>query len=303
MKVLITGSNGLLGQKLLQTLHREQYDLIGCDLADSAYITKIPHDYIKLDLTNRKSTIDVIKECKAGVIILTAGMTNVDGCEREKAKCWQANVTTTENILLGAMKVNSKVVFISTDYIFDGRQGPYDENAVPNPINYYGRSKLAAENLIRGSKVPWLIARTIVLYGTGVKIKSSFVTWLLKELRAGKPVNIVTDQWGNVTLVDDLAAGIERCILLDRQGLYNMGGKDFMSRFEFSRRIAEFFDLDMELIHPITTASLKQDAPRPLKSGLITDKAERELFIKFRNTEQSLEIYMAQEKDFTSESL
>ncbi|MDP8238506.1 MAG: SDR family oxidoreductase [Candidatus Hatepunaea meridiana] len=291
MKILITGSNGLLGQKLLSVLTKDTNELYGIDLADKAIVNNILHQYECLNLTNTKTTIDAILGIGPDIIIHTAATTAVDNCEQEKELCWNSNVLTTENIIKASKKTGSKVIFISSDYVFDGKNGPYSEEDLPNPINYYGRSKLAAENMLRGSGLNWTIVRTIVLYGIGINTRSSFVTWLLRQLRTGNTVQIVNDQWGNTTIVDDLATGIERITMLDRKGIYNIASHDYMNRYEFAVKIAEFFDLDCGLISSITTSSLNQPADRPLRSGLKVDKAEKELYISFRTLAEALTLY------------
>ena len=295
MRIFITGSNGLLGQKLLHTFSTNIHELTGCDLADGSLIADVIHSYRQMDITDRRQTMTVTGELAPQVIVHTAAMTEVDRCETEKEMCWRINVIGTENVLDGASRVGAKVIFISSDYIFDGKNGPYDEEAVPNPICYYGRSKLAAENLIRGSGLDWTIIRTIVLYGCGVNVRSSFVTWLLGALRAGKRVHIVNDQWGNTTLVDDLAVGIERTLILGKSGIFNVAGRGYRTRCEFALRIAKIFNLSSDLISPISTGELRQAAPRPLRSGLVIDKAERELYISFRTMDESLKLYKNQE--------
>ncbi|MFC2149960.1 dTDP-4-dehydrorhamnose reductase [Calditrichota bacterium] len=298
MKILITGANGLLGQKLQTVLTGEIYDLYCTDLQDSSVLQQ-DSPYYKLNLIDKSSTTDLIESLSPDIIIHTAAMTDVDGCELNKEDCWKINVGTTENIVNVAVKTESKLIFMSTDYIFDGEMGPYNEDALPSPISYYGRSKLAAENSIRGSELEWCILRTIILYGTGVNIKSSFVSWLLSQLRQNKAVRIVNDQWGNTTLVDDLALAIDRIIILEKTGIFNAAGMGYMSRYEFAQEIAAYFELDGSLISAISTEQLGQPAKRPLKSGLITTKAERELFLAFRTVNESLRVYKEQEKHFT----
>lgn len=295
-KILITGSNGLLGQKLLNVLDSDVDNLVGIDLTNESFIKNIPHQYHRLDLTNRKLTSDCICTIEPQVIIHTAAMTAVDKCEIEKEACWKVNVNATDHIISAAQKIKAKVIFISSDYIFNGKKGPYREDDLPDPVGYYGKSKLAAENMLRGSSLDWAIVRTIVLYGVGIKVRASFVTWLLKELRAQKSVNIVNDQWSNTTMVDDLAAGIMRIIDLERSGIYNIAGKGYLNRYEFALKIAEFFELNPDLIHPISTKSLNQSAKRPMRSGLEIDKAERELYLSFRTVDQALKLYKHQEE-------
>lgn len=297
MKVFITGICGLLGQKLAQTLSSDIYDVEGCDLYPQTLIPEISHRYYPLDLRDREATMKVIGDSRPNAIIHTAAMTDVDGCERNRELCWKSNVVATENVLKSAEKVGARLIFISTDYIFNGKSGPYKEEDTPDPINYYGRSKLAAENLIRGSKIDWTILRTIVLYGYAKNARASFITWLLKELRQGHTVRIVNDQWGNTTIADDLAKAIDRVLLLGKSGIYHIGGRGYQTRYQFALTAAQLFGLDPNLIIPITTAELNQPAPRPLRSGLVVDKAEKELFIIFHTSEEALEIYKSQEKE------
>lgn len=292
-RILITGCNGLLGQKLFEKLNRPSNTLFGIDLGDDPLI-KIDN-YIQQDLTKTNATISLIKEISPDVIVHAASMTNVDRCEIEKDACWKGNVTTTESICKGAKRVNSRIIYISTDYIFDGQSGPYGEEDLPNPINYYGKSKLAGENLVRGSQVPNTIVRTIVLYGYGKQLKSSFISWLLGELRKSNKVRIVNDQWGNTTLVDDLGDAIDRTIDLSYTGIVNVGGTEFLTRYELARIAAEVFNLDSDLIVPISTTELNQRALRPVKSGLIVEKAIKELDLKLHDVSESLEIYKQQE--------
>lgn len=287
-KIFITGSNGLLGRKLMEVLDG-LYNLIGCDLHSEPI--NVEHPYLSLDLTDRRRTIDTIREISPDLIVHTAAMTNVDRCELEKEACWRNNVTATEHIILGADKTSSKIVFLSTDYIFNGSGGPYSEDDRPDPISYYGRSKLAAENLLRGSRLDWAIVRTIVLYGHG---SNNFLSWLLGELEAVRPVRIVNDQWGNMTFVDDLAVGIGRVIDTNFSGIVNISGDEFMDRYQFACRIADFFGLDTGLITPVTTAQLQQPASRPLKSGLKTEKAKRELGFYHRTIDEVLNVYKMQ---------
>lgn len=296
MRVLITGCNGLLGQKLTNTLGSVRYDLFGIDLGDEGLLHDRLEQYHKLDIVKRRDTVSLIQNIHPDVIVHTAAMTGVDACEREKEKCWQINVVGTDNIVMGASRTGAKLVFISSDYVFDGKKGPYSEEDPPNPICYYGKSKLAAENLIRGSALHWTIIRTIVLFGLGINIRSCFVTWLLKMLRERQDVYIVSDQWGNVTLVDDLARAIERVILLERLGLFHVGGSEYLTRCELARQAAAIFELDANLIRPVLTEELHQPAPRPLKSGIDIEKAEKELYISFHNVGDSLRIYREQEQ-------
>lgn len=281
----------MLGQKLVAALSTDQHDVIALDLGSEAVTNFDGSAYFQHDLTDRRSTSELIKRLQPEAIIHAAAMTAVDLCESERERSWNVNVKATESLAHLAASVGARMFYISTDYVFDGEKGPYSENDLPNPVSYYGKSKLAGENAIRGKSDDWTIIRTIVLYGCGSGVKSSFVMWLLGELRAGRPVRIVNDQWGNTTLAEDLVEAIARLLASGKHGLFHMGGRDYLTRLEFAVRVARFFNLDERLIHPITTVELQQPAKRPLRSGLITEKAERELYYKFRDVEESLSIY------------
>jgi dTDP-4-dehydrorhamnose reductase len=187
------------------------------------------------------------------------------------------NVVGVENLVHAAKLTGAHVIQVSTDYIFDGKAGPYAEEDRPNPISYYGRTKLAAENLLRTSNVPHTIVRTMVLYGHARKVKPNFALWLIRELQEGRPVNVVSDQVGSPTLADDLGYGIVKILELKKSGVYNISGPDIVSRYDFAREIAKAFKFNAKLITPVKTASLNQPAPRPLKSGFIILKAQVEL--------------------------
>lgn len=242
---------------------------------DNTVTEDVVHSYLTMDLSDRASTTKLIVEHEPDVIIHAGAMTNVDLCESEREKCWDVNVNGTEHIIQAAESVGAKLMFLSTDYIFDGKSGPYNEEDRPNPVSYYGRSKLAAENAIRGSRIEWIIVRTIVLYGHSCHGGHSFLTWLIGSLREGKPVRIVNDQWSNATFVDDLAHAIKSLTDSDYIGIFNIAGDEIITRYEFSRRIADHFKLDKSLITPISTSELDLPAGRPLRSGLITEKAEK----------------------------
>jgi len=301
MRILITGSNGLLGQKLTRALGGGMHELDGFDLQATPFLPGERITHHQQDITSGKATLEAIRRLEPDLIIHAAAMTNVDRCETEKETCWNANVRATETIARAARKCGSRLIYISTDYVFDGEAGPYNEEAIPNPLSYYGKSKLGGENAVRGSGADWTIIRTIVLYGAGVGLGASFLTWLLRELRAGKPVSIVTDQWGNMTIADDLAAAIERVVQLDKRGLFHMGGKGYMTRFEFALRAARFFGQDESLIKPVVTADLKMlVAKRPMKSGLATEKAERELYYQFQDFDAAMRSYQLSEREIPS---
>ena len=244
--------------------------------------------YRQLDTTQRAMVESIVEEFEPHIIVNAAGMTNVDRCELEREAAWRANVTGVENLIRAAKLAGATLLHISTDYVFDGKRGPYNELDRPNPICYYGRTKLASENLVHTSGLPAAIVRTMVLYGIGHKVKQNFAIWLLKSLSEGKPIRVVDDQIGNPTLADDLAYGILKIIELNRKGMYHIAGPDIVSRYDFAVSLAGVFDFDKKLITPVKTSVMKQSAQRPLKSGLITLKAQTDLGLTLSGIGQGL---------------
>lgn len=285
MRVLITGCNGLLGQNLIR-LAPPDAEIAGLDLAESSLLTVAK--YFSVDLGDRREVLEAVSEWQPQWIVNAAAFTDVDGAETKRDLCWRVNVTAVENLVYACRKVAASIAHVSTDYIFDGQHGPYGEEDAPNPIGYYGRSKLAGENVLVTSRVAHVIARTMVLYGYGLSVRPNFVTWLIDKLQQGERVRIVTDQFGNATLADELALALWRMTEVDAGGVYHVAGRDVVSRYAFAMAIAHAFALDADLITAITTDQLRQAAPRPMKSGLKVDKVVRTLGVSLSTTAEGL---------------
>jgi dTDP-4-dehydrorhamnose reductase len=221
-------------------------------------------------------------------IINTAAMTNVDACEEKKQEAWFANATFVEQVSRIALIIEAHFIHFSTDYVFDGLKGPYNESDQPNPISYYGKSKLAGENAVLKSHAKNTVIRTNVVYGLTNNHQHDFVQWILQNADAAKSMNIVDDQFSNPTLTDDLALAVKRIIEKQRCGLYHIGGNTHCNRLEFALEIAKMFHLDEALFHPIKTKELNQPALRPLNGGLINLKAHTDLGISFSSITEGL---------------
>lgn len=294
MKVLLTGSNGLLGQAITSIFSRESdIELIQTSAEEKSYLD-YGYTYKTLDITQKDDVKKNVEFYEPDVIINCAAFTNVDKCETERELTWKINVDGVKNLIIAARRSGSKIVHFSTDYIFDGKNGPYIESSVPNPISFYGREKLASENSLITSDIRFTIIRTLVLFGIGNKVKPNFALWMLEELRNNRPVNIVTDQISNVTMIDDLAFGTLKIVEKDCSGIYNIAGSDILSRYDFALKMCEVFKLNKSLVMPITTAMLNQPAPRPLRSGLITLKMESELGFRTMDSLESLRLLKVQ---------
>ena len=278
-RILITGSNGMLGQRAVQFYSsKENVELLATSVEDKSVVDSV--EYVASDIKDRESIKKIIYDYCPDFIVHTAAFTNVDLSEKLREDAWKINVKGVEYIGEAARAIDAHIIHISTDYIFDGKNGPYDENATPDPIGYYGRTKLASENALRISGTFFSILRTNVLYGIALNSRPDFVRWVVNSLRNKQEIRIVKDQIGNPTFIDDLVQAINKIIEFRKTGVYNIGGKEFLSRYDFTIRIADFFNLDKRLIIPITTEELKQPARRPLKSGLLILKAETELGYK-----------------------
>jgi dTDP-4-dehydrorhamnose reductase len=286
-RIIITGANGMLGQRAVEYYSsKENVELLATSVEDKSVIDSA--DYISCDIKSRDKIKKVIYDYCPDFIIHTAAFTNVDLSEKMREDAWKINVKGVEYIAEAARAIDAQIIHISTDYIFDGKNGPYHENDLPNPIGYYGRTKLASENALKISGTLFTILRTNVLYGFARNSRPDFVRWVINSLTKKERIRIVKDQINNPTFIDDLVQAINKIIEFKRTGIYNIGGKEFLSRLEFTNRIAAYFKLDRNLITPITTEELNQPARRPLKSGLWTLKAETELGYKPHSISESL---------------
>ncbi len=286
MKILITGSNGLLGQKLVYKLRNQSgIECIATARGENRLVKQDGYTYESLDITNPKNVEEVFTKFLPEVIINTAAMTNVDACELEKENAWLMNASSVdyqvkvlESLKNKRPKYSPHFIHLSTDFIFDGAHGPLDENEKPNPLSYYAETKLEAEKIVMASSLDWAIARTVLVYGIVDNMsRSNIVLWVKSNLEQGKTINVVDDQFRTPTLAEDLADG---CILIAKKrakGIYNISGKDFYSILELANTVADYYGLDKSLIKPSKSADIKQPAKRPPITGFIIEKAKREL--------------------------
>jgi dTDP-4-dehydrorhamnose reductase len=288
-RILICGANGLLGQRLSLMLSTQtDYEVLNTSIERSFVFDNMLFDYNQLDITNRSDVKSLASSFQPDVIFNAAAATNVDWCESNREEAWKSNVTAVENLAEATRKVGAKLIHVSTDYVFDGKNGPYNEEVQPYPVGYYGRTKLASENAIRTADISNVILRTIVLYGSGIGVKANFALWVINNLKSGKPINVVDDQIGNPTYVGDLALAMIKAFELNREGIFHIGGGEQLSRYDFAVQAAKVFDLDASLIKRIKTSDLNQASPRPMISGFITLKAETQLGMRFLNTTEGL---------------
>ncbi|RMF07025.1 MAG: dTDP-4-dehydrorhamnose reductase [Candidatus Neomarinimicrobiota bacterium] len=259
-KVLITGAAGQLGRAVM-TRFPKRYSCLGTDVANTR------SGIVYMDITSRSSIQGVVNQFRPDVILNLAAMTHVDRCEEQPQLAQRINTEAVQNLL---DCFSGYFIHISTDYVFDGRSGPYSEGDPTHPINVYGQTKCASEHIVLDSGNPALVVRTNVVFDY-LPTQASFMTFVIDSLRQGKSIRIVDDQWNNPTWTVDLAAALERMLQQGHQGLIHYGGADYLDRYSFAHLIADVFDLNPALIHRIKTEDLHQPAPRPRKGGLKTD--------------------------------
>jgi dTDP-4-dehydrorhamnose reductase len=295
MKILVTGANGLLGQKLSMLLLHDKtvYPVLTAREKLTFGITQ--GEFTPLDITNGNAAKEVLTRVKPDVVINTAAMTLVDKCETEQETCWRANVTSVENLIAACKLTNTHLIHVSTDFIFDGNHGPLDESAKANPVNFYGKSKLAAEDLIIKSGISFSILRTVLVYGvTHDMSRTNIVLWVKENLEQGKTIRVVNDQWRTPTLAEDLAMGCYLAAVKKASGIYNISGKDFITPYDIAMKTAAFFKLDKTLIVPSDSRQFTQTAQRPLKTGFIIEKARKELGYEPHSFEEGLALLAQQ---------
>jgi dTDP-4-dehydrorhamnose reductase len=281
MKILLTGANGLLGQKLVQLLLQQPaLEVIATARGANRLSDLHPNlRFVSLDVTNAAQVRQVLAQEQPTHVIHTAAMTQVDECELHQAACWMQNVTAVEYLAAACADLNVHLTHLSTDFIFNGTEGPLSEEALPDPISHYGASKLAAERVVQAtSGLRWAIARTVLVYGTvhggG---RSNIVLWVRDSLRKGQKIKVVDDQWRTPTLAEDLALGCWLLAQHSAQGIYHISGRELLTPYQMAEQVADFFGLDTALLERVDSTTFTQPARRPLRTGFYIKKAECEL--------------------------
>ncbi|AKP50149.1 SDR family oxidoreductase [Cyclobacterium amurskyense] len=298
-KILITGANGLLGQKIIKEILIEgKYDAIATGRGDCRLPTEWDgYIYEEMDITNLKDVIDVFRVYSPDYVIHAASMTDVDRCEVNRHDCFEQNVTATLNIMKGSELAKSHLIFISTDFIFDGKNGPYDELAKPNPLNYYGKTKIETEIALQDYKYNWAIVRTNLVYGIAHDMsRSNIILWVKKGLEQNKELSLVDDQFRTPTLAEDLANGCLLIVEKNATGVFNISGDELLTPYDMAMMTANFFDLSIEGIKKTDSSIFAQVAARPLKTGLDISKAKNILGFKPKTFKEGIAILAKQIK-------
>jgi dTDP-4-dehydrorhamnose reductase len=262
---------------------KDDYEVVGID----KYVPEGEKD-LTVDITEKEETLKSIATTAPSVVVHTAAETNVDRCETERGLARKINVDGTANIAAACTRIGAELLFISTDYVFDGRKGNYTETDEPSPISFYGLSKLEAERIVASASLNALIVRASVLYGWH-PCKLNFATWVLKGLREHQTLKVVNDHINSPTFAGNLADAIRTAIERNSRGILHIAGSERVSRFDFARRIAKRFDLDESLLIPVEMRDLSWIARRPRDSSLNVGKAEKELGIELFGVERGLD--------------
>lgn len=274
MRLLVTGASGLLGSKLTKLATTKNFKVY------SAHHKNTPKHGtpMQFDISKKTSTEKAFNEVKPDIVVHAAALTHVDRCEVQKELAWEINVQGTENVAQLCRKHETYLVYVSTDYVFNGEKGNYRETDLPAPINHYGTTKLKGEEHVQSLAPDACIARTSVVYGsipaTG---KTNFTLWLLDKLRRDEEVKIVTDQTNSPTLNTNLANMILKIVERRLTGIYHLAGATALSRYDFAKALAEEFDLNTQLIKPATSKEIDWIAKRPRNSSLNVAKATQTL--------------------------
>lgn len=281
MKILLTGANGLLGSYLVPELGRHGHEVMAtgigpCRLQIQPEWGNIV--YRTLDITDPGQVTREMESFCPQVIIHAAAHTQADFCEIHQVACWDVNVTATRFIIEAARKLNAFMVYVSTDFVFDGKAGPYKESDTPAPVNYYGCTKRVAEKAVMASGLDWSIARTVLVYGkTDSVARTTIISWVAEKLNKGEKIKVVSDQYRTPTYAGDLATGLRLIAEKKITGIFHLSGKELMTPFDMALKTADFLGLDKSLVEKVDASVFAQPAIRPLKTGFVIDKAINEL--------------------------
>jgi len=274
-RILVTGSNGFIGRETLSILIKDRdIEVIALSRGKNRHPSHPNYTYIDADVCDEAIMEAIIASHRPDVVIHTVAMAQVEACEENPVLCREINVNPVRTLVSLAVRYGFHLIYLSTDFIFDGENGPYTETDDPHPLNEYGRSKLQAEQLIQSSSIRWSIVRTILVYGLPHdENRSNIVLWIKNSLAGGKEIKVVTDQIRMPTLVSDLA---EACITIAKQGvtgIFHISGEESMSIHDIALQVSGCWNLDQSLIKPVSANLLPSAVARPKATGFILDRA------------------------------
>lgn len=269
----------MVGSWLAEKLSTSSHSICASAKGPNRLSNHLFHDrcvFKSLDITDEENVNQVLTSFQPDSIIHCAAMTQVDECEAQKSTCYKTNVEGTLHLINAALEINARFCYVSTDFVFNGENGPYKETDLTSPVNYYGQTKELAEMHVMNSGLHWSIIRTILLYGKKGPIqRSSFIHWVCENLQAHRPIKVVQDQIRTPTYVPDLVNGILLTVEKGAQGIFHISGSERLSPYEMALRVANHLGLDTGLIEPVDASTFSQLGKRPQKTGFIIEKAKR----------------------------
>jgi dTDP-4-dehydrorhamnose reductase len=300
-RILVTGANGLLGQALVRRLSGSpDHEVVATARNDDPRFD-VPCEYTPMDVTTPDEVTAVVEDFAPDVVVNCAAVSDVAECDENRNRAWAVNARAVRTLAKQCRATDAHLVQVSSDFVFNGKNGPYDERARPDPVNYYGRTKLAGENVLREFDfLDWAIVRTVLLYGTAKDLsRSNVVLWIIDQLSKGEVIHVVNDQWRTPTFAPDLADGIVRLVDREKTGIYHLSGREMVTIDELAQTVAQVFDFDTSLIDPVPSHYFENAVERPSKTGFIILKAETELDYDPRPLEEGLRT-VGQELDLLS---
>jgi len=286
-KMLLTGPRSRLGSRLLEAAQKKGWVTVGLDRIQT-------EGFLTADITDRKKVFEAIRNETPDVVVHTAAFTNVDACEREKDAAWNINVLGTENVALACQEVGTRLIHVSTDFVFDGQAGPYCEDDQPLPINVYGHTKWESEKKVKEICPEALTVRICAPYDWNTVAAPNFIMWLVQQLRLKSKVRIFTDQWNTPAYLPQVSQTILDCFEKKLSGILHLSGKEFISRYDFALKVCRIFQMDEALISPCTSTEFKQVARRPLKAGLKVERIEKLLGIPMLRADEGIRLTFEQ---------
>jgi dTDP-4-dehydrorhamnose reductase len=279
MDILITGANGFLGYYLAEKLLAKNYSVIATGKGECRlpFTNNKNFHYLPMDFTDPYAVHDVFEQTKPGVVVHAGAMSRPDECELNQMQAYLVNVEATVHLLINAAEYKCFFIFLSTDFVFDGESGMYSEDAIPVPVNYYGKTKLEAEQAVKEYEYDSAIVRTVLVYGKNHSGRSNFLSIVKEKLEKTEGYSVVDDQWRTPTYVEDLADGIVSIIEKKASGIFHISGKDILTPYQMAVKTAAFLGYDSKLIKRVTAAEFTQPAKRPPKTGFVIEKARKEL--------------------------
>jgi len=290
MKILITGANGFLGHYLISQLLSLQAELIATGRGDCRFPFKQTENFIyrSLDFTDPYEVHDLFEKIQPDVVVHAGAMSRVDDCEKDQWQCYVTNTEGTLTLLFNAEEYKSHFIFVSTDFVFDGLNPPYDESSELKPVNFYGKSKKDAEEAVREYPFDWTIVRTSLVYGKPTATSSNILTVVKQKLDNNESYSVFNDQVRTPTYVEDLASAIKTIVELKAKGIFHISGETVLTPYEIACKTADYLNLDKSLVKKITVNDWQQAAKRPVNTVFDLTKAKKFLHYQPISFEEGL---------------